>query len=1207
MGDGRGRPQPRIPQGNQRAVIDSDATCISVDAGAGTGKTTTMLMRIERALERGNVDPEEILVVTFANEAAANIRESIANRLEPAVAARIDVYTYHSLCYRLVREYAYYLGLSPSFEVVTERGRRRLLNRLLAERDYGFAAVDVGPSERATPATLAGTVDEFVSVMSRENIDPDDLEAALPDERTLNFLDELLSVARREATASLSFDNEALRFFNRDEHLEVAREALVSYGTRLTFCREKIAESPTAFREEPLVQEIDAYLRTVQACVTNVHDTMDLDDPTTKQLPRVLFANQIWGERTKTIEQTPVGRLEHYVAFLRQAIHYTAIYADYRETLTTDGAVDFDELVRTATRLVADPAVADEIVGRWTHVYCDEFQDTDATQWSLVTELTRGDDRPELLAIGDTDQAIYGWRGTDPSGLERVGEDHPDHESIELEVNFRSKQEILDLTNHCSYGPQTSKTLREFGRTPGEYEEADPSHRVLKVESDDLEWSVPEQVGMTISRLLTAECARVPKRTVGDVAVIVRTNAQARAITDELEARQIPYERAGSAAGSTSPGVQTILSYLRVLADPDADVHLRRVLLMRYRLSEADLRTLQTADGGLYEVLRSVDSDTFKDPTRVERARADLEALTAEKDAYPLSQFLRRFRERTRLEWFVEPASRRAFDRIERFADAYDGNDVLGSLSTRFVDALERAVTGGSGDRQQGTTSADAVDVMTVHQAKGLQYDTVLVPFCSDEEWCVRSDYTYSSRYRLLAAMLDENIESPLCADLATEPVAESWRVLHVALTRAENHLFVFGSEYDYEGTEAELAASTAQSCLSDRIDWSVTGRRMDLWTTLTEAFERVEATYPETVADVTDTLSATTQTLMGQVAYTDGDHERTLETGEAVKSIHRMGRLLRDRSLLPAADAAPVIAENPIPTSRRIGALDRSAIRFSPDALVDPVRTDAPGALTHSYSALRTHDECPRKHYLEYVVGATADPMWVGTSTDDAPDEVSDPSAPKSNARLVGTVFHAVAEEAFYRDYTGQLEWETAARRQLTARGQRQHEADVLACVDRYFEAATPDIDAPVHEWPELAAEVSFTVDDVPGVDGAVVGAIDTVRRAPDGTLAVLDYKATGERIDPESAVQLALYARAYERQFDEAVDSVGYVYVGPIDDSHPRVDLRTPTAVPTWTSVRGALEAIDQPTYAETTPGSHCQYCPHRSLGCGPDHLEE
>ncbi|WP_252699281.1 UvrD-helicase domain-containing protein [Natronosalvus vescus] len=1206
MGEEGDRSQ--TPQGNQRAVIESDATCISVDAGAGTGKTTTMLMRIERALERGDVDPEEILVVTFANEAAANIRESIADRLEPAVAARIDVYTYHSLCYRLVREYAYYLGLSPSFEVVTERGRRRLLNRLLAERDYGFAAVDVAPGERATPATLARTVDEFVSVMSRENIDPDDLEAALPDERTLNFLDELLSMARREATASLSFDNEALRYFNRDEHLEAAREALVSYGTRLTFCREKIAESPASFREEPLVEEIDAYLRTVQACVTNVHGAMDLDDPTTKQLPRVLFANQIWGDRTKAIEQTPIGRLEHYVAFLRQAIHYTAIYADYRELLATEGAVDFDELVRTATRLVADPRVADEIVGRWTHVYCDEFQDTDATQWSLVTELTRGDDRPELLAIGDTDQAIYGWRGTDPRGLERVGADDPDHESIELEVNFRSRQEILDLTNHCSYGPQTSKTLREFGRIPGEYDESNPLHRVLKVESDDLAWSVPEQVGMTISRLLTDECARVPKRTVGDIAVIVRTNAQAQAITDELESRQIPYERAGSTVGSTAPGVQTIISYLRVLADPGAETHLRRVLLMRYRLSETDLTRLQTADTGLYEALRSVDIDTLENPSRVERARADLEALTAETDAYPLTQFLRRFRERTRLEWFLEPAARRAFDRIERFADTYDGNDVLGSLSTRFVDALERAVTGGSGDRQQGTTSEDAIDVMTVHQAKGLQYDTVLVPYCSDEEWCVRSDYAYSARYRLLTAMLDadEGSPSPLYADLATEPVAESWRVLHVALTRAENHLFVFGSEYDYEGGSDALGSSTAEACLPSSIEWSVTGERLDLWTTLTEAFERVEETYPETVVDVTDTLSATTQGPMGEVAYTDGDDERTLEATEAVGVIHRLGRLLRNGSLLSASDAAPSVSETPIPASRRTGALDRAAVRFSIDALFDPTGDSAPGALTHSYSALRTHGECPRKHYLEYVVGAPDDPVADDSSNGEGSADATDPTAPRQNARLVGTVFHAVAEESFHRGYTSQSEWENAARRQLAARGQHQHEPTVLACIDRYFEAGTPEIDAPVHEWPELAAEVSFTVDDVPGVDGSVVGAIDTVRRTPDGDLVVLDYKATGERIDPDSAVQLSLYARAYERQFGEAVDAVGYVYVGPVDGSRPRVDLRQSTVVPAWESVRDALEALDQPGYAETTPGSHCQYCAHRSLGCGPDHLE-
>ncbi len=812
------------PKGNQHAVIDSSAACTSVDAGAGTGKTTTMLVRLERAIERGAVDPDDVLVLTFANEAAASIRTAVAERLDPDDAAAIDVYTYHSFCYRLVREYAYYLGYSPEFDVVTERTRRRIVGRLLADRDYEFA--DASARLDGSSTDLTASVDRFIQAMGQENVTPDELQSGLPPVRTLELCSEFVLWLERTAGEELSFDNEALRYFNRDEHLEAARESLVDYGKLLEYCREKIAEAPAAFREDDVVRDVDRYLRALQGCVTNAIETLSLDDATTKHLPRALFGNEIWGRATDRIEQTPFGRLKHYVEFLRLARHYADVYADYHETLEAERALDFDELVRTATGLLneeraerssADEAngttaretVADEIVGQWSQVYCDEFQDTDGTQFELLTELTDGPDRPDLLAIGDKDQAIYGWRGTDREGLDRLADAYDDHEAIELELNFRSRQEILDLTNACDYGPQSSKTLREDGRTPGTYAEADPSDRVVKIESDEVAQSTPEQVATTVSRLLNGAAENVPQRSLGDIAVIVRTNRHAQAVAGELQELQIPYEISGSPRGELSPGMQTVLSYLRVLVDPDADAHLRRVLLYRYRLTEGDLATLQRQDGALRDAIATVDPATLERPDRLEQARDHLAKLERFRDVYPLSGFVRRFRELTRIEWFCTGEERAEFDRLERFVEAYDADEVVRALSTDFVDALARTLRSGGSDRTRGTRSDDSVDVMTVHQAKGLEFDTVLVPFLSDEEWCVDGDYAERARYRLLAATLDDDVASPLLSDLAAETVAEEWRVLHVALTRAENHLFLCGSDYAYD-VDDELATSYA-------------------------------------------------------------------------------------------------------------------------------------------------------------------------------------------------------------------------------------------------------------------------------------------------------------------------------------------------------------------------------------------------------------
>ncbi|WP_254525124.1 UvrD-helicase domain-containing protein [Natrinema caseinilyticum] len=1214
------------PKGNQQAVIDSAATCTSVDAGAGTGKTTTMLVRLERAIDRGAVEPDDVLVLTFANEAAASIRTAITERLDPDDAAAIDVFTYHSFCYRLVREYAYYLGYSPEFDVVTERTRRRIIGRLLAETDYEFAAA--ATRDDGSPADLAASVDRFIRAMSRENITPDQLRDGLPPVRTLELCNEFVLWLERTAAEELSFDNEALRYFNRDEHVDGARESLVDYGKLISYCREKIAEAPAAFRDEAVVRDVDRYLRVLQQCVTNTIEALTLEDPSTKHLPRALFGNEIWGRATNRIEQTPFGRLKQYVEFLRLARHYADVYADYHEHLAAERTMDFDELVRTATELLADDSIADEITGQWTQVYCDEFQDTDRTQFALLTRLTDGRDRPDLLAIGDKDQAIYGWRGTDREGLDRLADASDDHEAIELELNFRSRQEILDLTNGCDYGPQASKTLREDGRTPGTYDEDEPPDRVVKIESEGVAQSTAEQVATTVSRLLNGAAENVPRRSLGDIAVIVRTNRHAQTIADELRELQIPHEISGSPRGEISPGMQTVLSYLRVLVDPDADAHLRRVLLYRYRLTEGDLRTLHARDGSLYEAVMNAETttgeateadgrpDRLERPDSVERARDHLAALERFRDVYPLSGFVRRFRELTRIEWFCSSEERAEFDRLERFVEAYDSDGVVQSLSTEFVEALAQTLRSGGSDRTRGTRSADSVDVMTVHQAKGLEFDTVLVPYLSDEEWCVDGDYVERARYGLLAATLDEDVTSPLLADLSAERVSEEWRVLHVALTRAENHLFVFGSDYEYDGDEEQLAASTAEACLATDIEWSVTGQRMDLWSSLTESFERVRETYPETVVDRTDEIAASAGVRPGTITYYADHGDRPvepLETRRAIETAHRLGRLLRDGTLLAAADAASHAGGQlrsdergtgtpltPVPSGRQPSALTTDTVRFPVETLASA--TDVPVAMRHSYSAIDTHETCPRKHYLDHVVRAIDDPLEPtgGRGETTSTNGGTPVSSGETAARIVGTVFHDVAEEAFHRNDETRDAWRDAAVRQLTARDLLAHRESVLACVDRYFEATAPAFDRPVADWEPLAAELPFSLEDVAGVAGTVVGVVDTVRRLPDGGLAVLDYKTTAERIAPDDAVQLALYRRACADRFDEPIAAVGYVYVGDVEG--PRIDLFATDELPSWETVLETLEAVDDPSFTETTAGDHCRYCPHRSLGCGP-----
>ena len=1167
---------PEGPLGNQRRVLESEAQCTTVDAGAGTGKTTTMLLRIERLVDRGE-DPGSILVLTFANEAAANIREAIGDRLDAETAAAIDVYTYHSWCYRLVSEYGYQLGRSPELEVVTDHRRRRLIESLLREEDYPFVHDET--ADRPLPAVL-DAAEEFVGRMSREDLDPERVLETLPNERTLAVLLGITRTLEEAAQRRLTFDEPSLLYFSSSDHLETARERLVEYGKVVRIAQERLRDHGLA---HPVATDVDAFLEALFSSVRATEGALSLEDTPTKHLPRVLYCNQIFGPTTARIEQTPAGRLWAYLSYLREARGYAHCYRDYRQALEGTDAIDFDQIVRDARRLIEDPATRADVVDRWSWVCCDEFQDTDETQFGLLTALAGGDDGPSLLAIGDTDQAIYGWRGTDPTGLARLGAAFEDHEAVELERNFRSTQPILDVANRCQYGPQSSKHLE--AHRPREPDRTE----VLTVDSDELPLETPEQVARMVTLLLNEAVPGVPRRTPGDVAVVVRTNEQARRVGEALADVQIPHTITGSPRGQVSPGLQTLLSCLRVVLDPDQDIHLRRVLVYRYRVPATDLATLHERTGSLFDALASVESSALEQPGRVQAARDHLEELRAVRAAAPLSTLLERLLAVTDLPWYLTPSEREELERVHRFTDLHEGEAVLTTLTEAFVDGLERSLSRGSGP-DRGEKSADRIDVMTVHQAKGLEFDTVLVPFCSDEHWCVERDYAERSRPAMLAALLDDAVESPLRADLAVESVREEWRVFHVAITRAANHLVLFGSGYDYDGGDG-LGVSTADRCLPASIEWSTAGRRMDLWSAVTAAVDTVAADHPGSVADVTATLSRTEPMRPGRITYYEdfGDRQvEPLETASALETVHQLGRLLRTGTLLPAADAGDVPGTGVgTPTGRHLSALTSDTIRFPVAAMAGA--DDLQPALHHSHSALATYERCPRKHYLDHVVRAF--------------DDLADTGGAGS-ARVVGSLFHAVAEEAHLRGYDDRERWRAVARRQAIARNEEAHLEAVLACVDRYFAADCPLVAAPVHAWEELAAELPFTLEGIEGVRGAVVGYVDSVRRLPDGRLAVLDYKATTERIPPEAASQLRVYVTACERRFDAPIAAAGYVYVGA---AGPATELFPTEKLPDWTSVTERLSSLDDPRYDEYRPGPHCRGCPHQSLGCAPAGLYE
>lgn len=1178
-------PDRPTPKGGQEDVLNADEECISVDAGAGSGKTTTMRWRIEQMLTSDDAPPSDrVLVLTFANEAATSIQKSIteAEQLSVDQAYNVDVYTYHSFCNQLISEYAYVLGIDPDFEVITQDQRLRIIQSLIEENDYQYVS-----RHQANTETVVKQAKNYIWDMRQEAITPADIDEYLPEELAIKNLKRL--VVDLERTAQL---------FDTDEHNLVDDNYDVDYPTMFAHI-EEYQDALTRWRRVAQNQSgdiwhtIDAYLSYIEQ-LTDMVETLLRNDSDTALgfLPQALFYDDVHKGWWPDINQTPFGHLKAYIEVLEEIFELQKIYHDYVDELDSRGALDFDELINKADTLINDSQIGDEIRSRWDYVFCDEFQDTDDIQMDVVTGLCKDD--TQLLAIGDVDQAIYGWRGANPEGLTELGNNFAESEQLDIKRNFRSDQEILELANQCAaYDSKPLVSDDCDAETPDgdpivERDEGDQA-RLGLVNGEWTHQSTAEEVATTISQLLEDGFDDIEERSLADIAVIVRKNEQARKVATSLQSRQIPYRIDGSSESEMEPGVQTILSYFRVLVDPRADMHLRRVLMLIYRVTEDDLKALETAPvDSLYEAVINHDdigSLSLVDPDRVTKAQTDLNDLRELKDSHSLPYFYNAFLNKTHIQWYLQKEDRAQLDRIKNFIQAYESDNVLRRFSEAFVDSLAESLSGRDDDLSIGIASQsnDKVNILTVHQAKGLQFDTVLFPYLEDDEWVSTKNAVWGAHRfdSIIRDIKEDDFTHPLVESVYQEELEEQWRTIHVGVTRAESLLVLFSQPpeeiADYKNMVSDLREQCEKASLSHESPgelleatfpdvgtrWSLEQPQMQLWDAITDAFKEVEDRYPETVVNLSDDVKQAADVTPGTITYYNR-YEDELNLEQAIEEIHGLGQDIFEEDLTPRDPTADDIYP--------------SSLSFEDDAEL-PVQ--------HSHTSLETHSDCPRRHLLDHVLYGFDDPM----PADAAVSRSDEPSW-----RKVGNVFHAVAEEAFYRNDTTEDEWLAICDRIVRARDLESVRDEVETCIHRLF--ATDLL-----EWDPVAAELPFEVTDIPGVDGPVIGYMDSVRQVPGKGLAVLDYKTTFEKRDLESSSQLLLYLRACEELFDEPVEWAGYVYVGEAAGTDGEIDLIHRDEIEGgWTSVVDMLQAADSPSW-DAEPGSHCRHCPHRSLGCAPE----
>ncbi|MET8681605.1 DNA helicase PcrA [Streptomyces sp. NPDC004647] len=426
-------------------------------------------------------------------------------------------------------------------------------------------------------------------------------------------------------------------------------------------------------------------------------------------------------------------------------------YALYQSRLREANALDFDDIIMTTVHLLqAFPDVAEHYRRRFRHVLVDEYQDTNHAQYTLIRELvgtggteagTETDRAPvaELCVVGDADQSIYAFRGATIRNILQFEEDYPDAKTILLEQNYRSTQTILSAANAVierneNRRPKNLWTEAGAGASITGY--------VADTEHDEAQFVADE-----IDRLTDAGDAKA-----GDVAVFYRTNAQSRVFEEIFIRVGLPYKVVGGVRFYERKEVRDVLAYLRVLANPEDTVPLRRILNVPKRgigdRAEAMIDALaQREKTSFAQALRRVDEAygmAARSANAVKRFNTLLEELQtiAESGAGPatvLEAVLERTGYLAELQASTDPQDETRVENLQELAAValeFEQEQAAGNAENpgTLSDFLERVALVADSDQipDEDEDGSGVITLMTLHTAKGLEFPVVFLTGMED-------------------------------------------------------------------------------------------------------------------------------------------------------------------------------------------------------------------------------------------------------------------------------------------------------------------------------------------------------------------------------------------------------------------------------------------------------------------------------------------
>ena len=825
----------------QRAALNIDKH-ICVTAGAGSGKTTVLVERYFKILRESGFSPRDIVAITFTDKAAAEMKGRIIEKLNKAEDLddhetfleemnTAPISTIHAFCSRILREFPFQAGVPANFSVLQRIDQKLLLQQTIKNtlRDIATNMDDQHHCELRHSLQRYGNRQKLIDIFSTM-IEKREVILRLMEEIYSNHDEKDIPETWKEVfSARMLSETEVAEFIRcLTTVLQVARGKNAAEVNILTSKLETLPDKDSSLPNVlNLLKEIadlitikDGKIATTNFLKRGV-DTTDVETEITyleSAAAKIKAAPSLDADEGETDDELLLSTTHDLFTL------YRCIFDAYQNVKLSQGKLDFADLqIKTHDLLRNNEEIRQQLVGRYQYYMVDEFQDTNKLQYELIMLLTNDLEDANLFIVGDPKQSIYAFRGADVRVFDKMKQkiQEKSGEDIQLKVNFRSLHDPVGFVNHFFEGlmgdrPETEFEVAFEPLTKGRAQNANGAVEIILGQRNNEEVNEYALIAQRIKKMIVneeiiwvqGEGRDKPPQPIryGDIAILIRSRRHLPDIEHALLSADIPYLTTGGVGFYQRQEIYDIWNYLNFLNAPSENGTSLIGILRGPAFGISDTE--------LYEISRQAGNrfwekaQNYQTPTnQLTNAIATLKNHMWIAHRLPVNQLILTVVNETGLIGTLKLGKQGQqrwanYQKLLDLARNFD-SDENKQILTDFIDFLDILITE---EPREGEApieeSSTAVQIMTIHSAKGKQFPVVILPCLNRTGQSAREPFIDEELGIGFSPLKPEEGYEKTAPEIVNlmknranaKDEAERKRLFYVGTTRAEDRLILSGS-----------------------------------------------------------------------------------------------------------------------------------------------------------------------------------------------------------------------------------------------------------------------------------------------------------------------------------------------------------------------------------------------------------------------------